>query len=84
MVDGILTKLRNPVNQDLWLTDRFSTSVNHPLSLSLRYRPALERRIMRKSMRERCREGQVQVHWREASDAAPKVALLVKSGEALD
>ena len=35
MVDGILTKLRNPVNQDLWLTDRFSTSVNHPLCLSL-------------------------------------------------
>ena len=35
MVDGILTKLRNPVNQDLWLTDRFSTSVNHPLFLSL-------------------------------------------------
>ena len=35
MVDGILTKLRNPVNQDLWLTDRFSTSVNHPLFLTL-------------------------------------------------
>ena len=35
MVDGILTKLRNPFNQDVWLTDRFSTSVNHPLSLSL-------------------------------------------------
>ena len=37
MVDGILTKLRNPVNQDLWLTDRFSTSVNHHLFLSLVY-----------------------------------------------
>ena len=37
MVDGILTKLRNPVNQDLWLTDRFGTSVNHPLFLSLPY-----------------------------------------------
>ena len=37
MVDGILTKLRNPVNQDLWLTDRFSTSVNHPLVLTLPY-----------------------------------------------
>ena len=36
MVDGILTKLRNPVKQDLWLTDRFSTSVNHPLFLSLK------------------------------------------------
>ena len=35
MVDGILTKLRNPINQDLWLTDRFSTSVNHPLFLTL-------------------------------------------------
>ena len=35
MVDGILTKLRNPVNQDSWLTDRFSTSVNHALFLSL-------------------------------------------------
>ena len=35
IVDGILTKLRTPVNQDLWLTDRFSTSVNHPLFLSL-------------------------------------------------
>ena len=35
MVDGILTKLRNPVNQDLWLTDRFSTSVNHFLFLTL-------------------------------------------------
>ena len=31
MLDGILTKLRNPVNQDSWLTDRFRTSVNHPL-----------------------------------------------------
>ena len=39
MVDGILTKLRNPVKQDLWLTDRFSTSVNHPLFLSLLYIP---------------------------------------------
>ena len=37
MVDGILTKLRNPVNQDSWLTDRFSTSVNHPLFLTLFY-----------------------------------------------
>ena len=35
MVDGILANPRNPVNQDLWLTDRFSTSVNHPLFLSL-------------------------------------------------
>ena len=35
MVDGTLTKLRNPFNQDLWLTDRFSTSVNHPLFLIL-------------------------------------------------
>ena len=35
MVDGILTKLRNPVNHDLWLTGRFSSSVNHPLNESL-------------------------------------------------
>ena len=35
MVDGILTKLRNPVNQDLWLTERFSTSINHPFFVSL-------------------------------------------------
>ena len=35
MVDGILTKFRNPVNHDLWLTGRFSTSVNHSLFLSL-------------------------------------------------
>ena len=35
MVDRITKKLRNPVNQDLWLTDRFSTSVNHPLFLTL-------------------------------------------------
>ena len=37
MVDGILAKLRNPVNQDSWLTDSFGTSVNHPLFLSLGY-----------------------------------------------
>ena len=30
MVDGILTKLRNPVNQDLWLTDCFSTPSTIP------------------------------------------------------
>ena len=35
MVDGILTKLRNPVNHDLWLTGRFSSSVNHPLNESM-------------------------------------------------
>ena len=35
MVGGILPQLRNPRNQDLWLIDRFSTSVNHPLFLSL-------------------------------------------------
>ena len=38
MVDGILTKLRNPVNQDSWLTDRFSTPVNYPLFLTLNER----------------------------------------------
>ena len=37
MFDGILTMLWNPVNQDLWLTDRFSTSINHPLFLTLKY-----------------------------------------------
>ena len=52
MVDGILTKLRNPVNQDSWLTDRFNTSVNHSLFLSLHYmvawpagRPDFQNRI---------------------------------------
>ena len=35
MVDVILANPRNPVNHDLWLTGRFSTSVNHPLFLSL-------------------------------------------------
>ena len=37
MVDEILTKIRNPVNQELWLMDRFGTSVNHLLFLSLGY-----------------------------------------------
>ena len=35
MVDGILTKLRNPINHDLWLTGRFSTSRQPSLFLSL-------------------------------------------------
>ena len=35
MVDEILTKLRSPINLELWLTDRFSTSVNHPSFLTL-------------------------------------------------
>ena len=35
MVDGLLTKLGNPVNQDLWLKGRFSSSVNHPLNESM-------------------------------------------------
>jgi hypothetical protein len=35
MVDGILTKPRNQINNDSLLIDRLSTSINHPLSLSL-------------------------------------------------
>ena len=35
MVDWILTKPRNRINHDSWLTDRLRTSINHPLSLSL-------------------------------------------------
>ena len=29
---------RNPINHDSWLMDRLSTSINHPLFLSLQYR----------------------------------------------
>ena len=36
MVDGILANPRNPVNHDLWLTGRFSTSRQPSLFLSLR------------------------------------------------
>ena len=35
MVDGILANPRNPVNHDLWLTGRFSTSRQPSLFLSL-------------------------------------------------
>ena len=35
MVDGILTNPRNPVNHDLWLTGRVSTSRQPSLFLSL-------------------------------------------------